>query len=78
MRVWRRRDPGVPEEPERLVSMKHGKKPTVAQRKLIGSKGLITENWLVTKDTPDTMVLVHRHSDSTTRIIHKERKNDAF
>ena len=51
--------------------MKHGKKPTVAQRNFIKSKGLITENWLVVKDTPREMHLVHKHSDTTTRIIHK-------
>lgn len=52
--------------------MKHGKKPTREQRKYISSKGLNTENWLVTKDTPTEMHLVHRLSDKTTRIIHKE------
>lgn len=54
--------------------MKHGKKPTVAQRKFIQKTGLIAENWLVVKDTPDRMELVHRHSDRTKRIIHKEGK----
>jgi hypothetical protein len=52
--------------------MKHGKKPTVAQRKLIASKNLDPAMWLVVKDMPDKMVLVHRYSDRTTRIIHKE------
>lgn len=52
--------------------MKHGKKPTVQQRKLIKSKGLDPAVWLVTKDTPTTMELVHRQSDRTKRIIHKE------
>lgn len=51
--------------------MKHGKRPTVSQRKYIKSKGLNAENWLVVKDTPEQMVLVHRHSDKTTRIIPK-------
>lgn len=51
--------------------MKHGKKPTVAQRKFIQKKGLIAENWLVVKDTPEKMELVHRYSDKTTRIILK-------
>ena len=51
--------------------MKHGKKPTVAQRKFIQKKGLIAENWLVVKDTPEKMELVHRYSDKTTRIIPK-------
>lgn len=52
--------------------MKHGKKPTVQQRKLIQSKGLDPAVWLVVKDTPEIMQLVHRHSDRTTRIIFKE------
>lgn len=46
--------------------MKHGKRPTRLQRQFIKSKGLIAENWLVVKDTPEKMVLVHRHSDTTT------------
>lgn len=52
--------------------MKNGKKPTARQRKMINSSGLNVENWLVVKDTPEKMVLVHRHSDSTTRTIYKE------
>ena len=51
--------------------MKHGKKPTVAQRKLIAGRGLDSAVWLVVKDMPDRMELVHRYSDRTTRIIHK-------
>lgn len=54
--------------------MKHGRKPTVAQRKFIKSKGLVAENWLVVKDTPQEMHLVHKHSDTTTRIIYKGEK----
>lgn len=52
--------------------MKHGKKPTVAQRKLIQSMGLDPMVWFVIKDTPKQMELVHRHSDRTKRIINKE------
>ena len=51
--------------------MKHGKKPTVAQRKFITSKGVNAENWLVAKDTTTEMVLVHRYTN-TTKTIHKE------
>ena len=51
--------------------MKHGKKPTLAQRKLIQKWGLDSANWLVVKDTPTEMVLVHRHSDTTTKTIPK-------
>lgn len=51
--------------------MKHGKKPTVAQCKLMAKWGLNYENWLVVKDTPERMVVVHRLSEKTMRIISK-------
>lgn len=54
--------------------MKHGKKPTVQQRKLMQQWKLDPAAWLVYKDTPTEMYLVHRHSDKTTRIILKEVK----
>lgn len=51
--------------------MKHGKNPTREQMKLIQKWGLDPAAWLVVKDTPDRMELVHRYSDRTTRTIHK-------
>ena len=54
--------------------MKHGRKPTVQQRKLIQKWKLDPAMWLVVKDTPEQMELVHRYSDKTTRVIHKEVK----
>lgn len=51
--------------------MKHGKKPTLYQRKQMESLGLNSDNWLVVMDTPEKMVIVHRHSDSTVRTIYK-------
>jgi hypothetical protein len=51
--------------------MKHGKKPTVAQCDLIQAHGMDSRDWLVVKDTPNEMVLVHRYSDKTTRTIRK-------
>lgn len=51
--------------------MKHGKKPTVAQRKLIQAKGIDPAMWLIVKDTPEKMELVHRYSDKTRKIIFK-------
>lgn len=51
--------------------MKHGKNPTREQKKLIQQWKLNPENWLVVKDTPDQMLLVHRYSEKTTRIIPK-------
>lgn len=53
--------------------MKAGKKPTVAQRKFIQKMGLNAENWLVSKDTPTEMLLVHRYT-STTKTIPKGEK----
>lgn len=50
--------------------MKNGKKPTVQQRKFIQQMGLKDENWLVAKDTPEQMVLVHRVND-TIKILPK-------
>ena len=52
--------------------MKNGKKPNVRQLRFIESKGLDNTKWLVVKDTPQEMVLVHRHSDKTTRVIPKD------
>lgn len=56
--------------------MKHGKKPTREQRKLLQKWKLDTYNWLVVKDTPTEMVLVHRHFDSIKRIIPKGVRDD--
>lgn len=51
--------------------MKQGKNPTREQKRLIDSKGLYSSDWLVSKDTPTEMVLVHRFGTGT-RIIKKE------
>lgn len=42
--------------------MKHGKNPTVKQKKLLTALKLNYENWLIVKDTPDILVIVHRIS----------------
>ena len=52
--------------------MKHGKKPTREQRKLIAKAKLKPEDWMVERDTTEKLVLVHRHFDSVSREIHKE------
>lgn len=56
--------------------MKHGKKPTRKQMDFIKRKGLNPDNWLVVKDTPEKMVLVHRHFDRNKRIIWKAVRED--
>lgn len=52
--------------------MKHGKKPTVAQKKLMVKWRLDPTMWLVVKDTPVRMEIVHRLSDKTRKTIPKE------
>ena len=54
--------------------MKHGKKPTREQRKLIQKWKLNPADWMIERDTPEEMVLVHRHFDRVKKIIHKEVK----
>lgn len=53
--------------------MKHGVRPTREQRKFIASKGINAENWLIAKDTPKEMLLVHRLTNAT-KTINKESK----
>lgn len=53
--------------------MKHGKRPTVRQKKLMTEWHLNYENWLVVKDTPGEMVIVHRVTNRQ-RVIKKETK----
>lgn len=56
--------------------MKNGKNPTVAQRKLMQKWKLDSSMWLVVKDTPTEMYLVHRHFERTKKIIRKEVRDD--
>ena len=51
--------------------MKHGVKPTREQRKLMEKWKLKSEDWLVVKDEPTRMTLVHRHFDYKTKVIPK-------
>lgn len=54
--------------------MKHGKRPTRAQKITIKAIGLNPENWLVVKNCGEGLEVVHRHSGNT-RIIAKEGKS---
>ena len=56
--------------------MKHGKKPTREQMKLMVKWKLDPTMWLVVKDMPHEMHLVHRYSDSTKKIIPKGVRED--
>lgn len=52
--------------------MKHGTKPTRAQKQFLESKKLNVENWLVIKDTPEAMTIIHRQSNKTRKIMKRK------
>lgn len=56
--------------------MKHGKKPTREQRKLMEKWKLRSEDWLVERDTLHELILIHRHFDHVTKIIPKGVRED--
>ena len=56
--------------------MKHGRRPTREQRKLMQKWKLNSADWLVVKDEPSKMTLVHRHFDMKTKIIPKGVRGD--
>lgn len=56
--------------------MKQLRKPTREQRKFIQSKRLNPDNWMIERDTPEQMVLVHKHFDGKKKIIPKGVKYD--
>lgn len=58
--------------------MKNGKRPTVRQKKLMEAWRLNPNDWLVVKDTPEAMTLVHRLFDKTTRVIPKGERHETI
>lgn len=56
--------------------MKHLKKPTCEQRKLMTKWRVNTYDWLVERETLHELVLVHRHFDNTKKIIPKGVRED--
>ena len=48
--------------------MKHGRKPTKAQKIILKERRLNPDNWLIVKNTPEEMLVVHRYT-STIRNI---------
>lgn len=49
----------------------NGKNPTREQKKLIEKWGLTVADWLVVKNLPTELVLIHRHSCKTMKTIPK-------
>ena len=56
--------------------MKHGKKPTREQRKLMTKWKVDTYDWLVERETSTELVLIHRHFDGKKKIIPKGVRED--
>lgn len=52
--------------------MKHGKRPTVRQKKLMRELGLNFDSYLIERETADELVIVHRLTGKTETI----RKED--
>ena len=59
-----------------MSTIKHGKKPTREQRKLMEKWKMNSEDWLVVKDEPSQMTLVHRHFDNKMKTIPKGVRED--
>ena len=49
----------------------HGKRPTLAQKKLLKSRGLNPENWLVISDDRYRIIVIHRHSLKPKTIVRE-------
>ena len=56
--------------------MKHGKKPTREQRKLMEKWKVNSQDWLVERETLSELVLIHRHFDNTKKIIPNGVRED--
>ena len=52
--------------------MKQLKKPTRSQKQLLQKRRLNPADWMIERDTPEQLVIVHRHFDRVKKIIHKE------
>lgn len=48
--------------------MKHGKRPTVRQKKFLQQMSLNADNWLVSQDNNSAMIIIHRHTGTVRRI----------
>ena len=57
--------------------MKQLKKPNRSQKIMLQKRKLNPADWMIERDTPEKMVLVHRHFTNTRRTIHKEETYNA-
>lgn len=52
--------------------MKHGKNPTLKQKKELAKRKLNYENWSVIKDTPEKLEIINRDSGKTRTLKKNE------
>ena len=67
----KRRRGQAPRTTKEVIGIKHGVNPTRSQKKLLAEHRLNPKSWMVVKDTPEAIELVHRNSDKTRRVIRK-------
>lgn len=51
--------------------MKHGQNPTRKQKVLLKQHGKNPDNWLVTKNPPGELHIMHRHTGTEETLIMK-------
>lgn len=56
--------------------MKQLKKPTRSQKMLLQKRKLNPADWMIERDTPEQLVIIHRRFDSKKKIIPKGDKHD--
>ena len=54
--------------------MKQLRKPTRAQKILMQKRKIKPEDWMVERENPDHLVLVHRLFNGTKKILPKEHR----
>ncbi len=58
--------------------MKQLKKPTRSQKQLLQKRKLNPADWMIERDTPEQLVIVHRHFDRVKKIIPKGGESNVF
>lgn len=56
--------------------MKHGRKLTLKQKGLLQKAGLNPNNWLVVKNLPDKLVLLHKDKGTMTEMRKRSKEDD--
>ncbi|MBV1817619.1 hypothetical protein KUA25_06030 [Bacteroidales bacterium MSK.15.36] len=52
--------------------MKHGKRPTRAQKIRLSKLGLVPENWLIIRDDIKMFTIINKHSGKTRTLKNEQ------